>query len=570
MSRQRVLSKFFFLAALLSVGVNTAHAQVLPGPADPARKEQQFEKFRVPEKVEDGVITIPKLPDLAIPENADQIKFVLKEARVTGVEGVDYNEIAVYYTPYLNYEISLEKLYKIAEDITQHYRESGYLLSKAFIPPQTIDGGIVEIKVVEGYIGEITFESEVVGTKPTKRMQRIADKIKAFRPIHVSHLDRYIMLLNDLPGVSVRSILRPVEDPEEAGEGASQLLLVPSKTKFQHSASFDNTGSRFSGPYQFGIRTGFNNKFSRHMETIINSFVPTELSELQFIQAIQRVPINSEGTVVDFQASFSNAEPGFSLKSSDIKSNSLSFSLGVFHPIIRSRKQNFSLSGELSVKNSESDILGTILSKDRSRAVRLTLNYDLNDQYEGTSFMNMTFSKGVDILGARETGSTLLSRANGHSDFTKVSAYAARLQRLRDTVDMLVAVNGQYSATQLLSSEEFGVGGTQFGRAYDSSEITGVHGASGSIEVRYNSPKFNKEKWQMQPFLYYDIGKVWHIDDSLTDISLASTGGGFRFNAGKRFSGSLTVAQPLTKTVDSPIYGNGRSPRYLITSSLRF
>ena len=44
---------------------------------------------------------------------------------------------------------------------------------------------------------------------------------------------------------------------------------------------------------------------------------------------------------------------------------------------------------------------------------------------------------------------------------------------------------GQLTNDRLLSSEKFSIGGSQFGRGYDFSEITGETGVAFSIEPRY-------------------------------------------------------------------------------------
>jgi len=111
---------------------------------------------------------------------------------------------------------------------------------------------------------------------------------------------------------------------------------------------------------------------------------------------------------------------------------------------------------------------------------------------------------------------------------------------------------GQYTSDSLLSSEEFGYGGMSFGRAYDSSEITGDKGMAASIELRYRLdikiPHIN-----FQPFIFYDIGKVWNIDPSdKNKISGASAGGGFRLRHDQGWFFDATLALPLTLNSANP------------------
>ncbi|WP_318531837.1 POTRA domain-containing protein, partial [Pseudomonas huaxiensis] len=51
--------------------------------------------------------------------------------------------------------VSLGELQAGANRITRLYRERGYPLARAYIPAQEIDGGVVQIAVMEGRFGEV-------------------------------------------------------------------------------------------------------------------------------------------------------------------------------------------------------------------------------------------------------------------------------------------------------------------------------------------------------------------------------------------------------------------------------
>src|SRR5690606_34038669 len=95
------------------------------------------------------------LPMEPIPEGAQEITFVLNELTVEGVTAYDAGEFEHLYKDRVGTTITLKDVYDIAAQITKHYRDSGYFLSKAFVPPQTIKGGQVRILVVEGYVADV-------------------------------------------------------------------------------------------------------------------------------------------------------------------------------------------------------------------------------------------------------------------------------------------------------------------------------------------------------------------------------------------------------------------------------
>ena len=117
----------------------------------------------------------------------------------------------------------------------------------------------------------------------------------------------------------------------------------------------------------------------------------------------------------------------------------------------------------------------------------------------------------------------------------------------------------------MLSSEEVGYGGKNIGRAYDASEITGDKGIMGSIELRYYDVP-NISEAIIQPYIFYDIGKVWHNDNTAKNqASAASAGGGVRLSHKKSgLSAEGIVAMPLTKNQATPIiYSDPSKPRLL-------
>jgi hemolysin activation/secretion protein len=105
-----------------------------------------------------------------------------------------------------------------------------------------------------------------------------------------------------------------------------------------------------------------------------------------------------------------------------------------------------------------------------------------------------------------------------------------------------------------LSSEQFGFGGSQYGRGYDFSEITGDSGLAGKAELAYTIRTGQKYLGSYQPYVFYDLGKVWNRTPAAgqpSHESAASAGAGTRFTFTPALLGDLFVAKPLTRDVSS-------------------
>jgi len=126
-----------------------------------------------------------------------------------------------------------------------------------------------------------------------------------------------------------------------------------------------------------------------------------------------------------------------------------------------------------------------------------------------------------------------------------------RNQPIWGPVSAFFAFTGQYAGTQLLSPEEFGLGGRTFGRAFDPSEKTGDHGFAVSAELRYTIDEFKLPFLDipagLQAYGFGDWGRVYHIDSNTRKPfeALASAGAGLRFNFGPNLSGQVEGAVPL-------------------------
>ena len=364
----------------------------------------------------------------------------------------------------------------------------------------------------------------------------------------------------------MKSVLKPSDD----NNGASTLTLILADKAFEGYVGVDNRGSEFNGPYNFTGGLTANSLLGSYDRTGFQGVITSQTEELLFTNMFYEFPINQEGTRLIFSGSISESEPGSSLKKFDINGDSSSITLRLTHPFVRSRGKNLTGHVGFTSRNSTTKILGSLDSKDQLRVMDLGVSYDYADEYRGVNMIQFNLSHGFNIFGATESGSSNLSRALGKSDFTKLTGNLMRLQNLAPSWSLLAATSWQYSFDKLLASEEFGVGGSQYGRAYDSSEITGDHGIAFKVELQ----KGFRPKWKylsdLQLYSFIDYGAVWNKVKTSTGAQQqgrSSMGLGMRFNMTNSISGSLELDKPISNTVATK--GN-KDPRFFFSLSNRF
>jgi hemolysin activation/secretion protein len=87
-----------------------------------------------------------------------EVRFFVSEIRLVGNTAIPTAEFRPLLKGYENKKRTLSQVRKLTQDITARYRERGFLTSAAFLPPQKVTDGIVQIRIVEGKVGDLQVE----------------------------------------------------------------------------------------------------------------------------------------------------------------------------------------------------------------------------------------------------------------------------------------------------------------------------------------------------------------------------------------------------------------------------
>lgn len=545
-----LLAVFFIAPPFYFHIADTSYAQDIPASADPGRIKGQIQQPEIRDTSKELDVPSETLSDP--PEGSEDLIFTLNDVQIEGMSVFEIERFEKHYKNNIGKDISASFIWELASEITKTYKKEGYFLSKAFVPAQKIDTGIVRIKVIEGHIAEIDIQGE---NADDRLIQSIKSKILAQKPTQIKSLESALLRLNDLYGIKFDAILGKKKGGQE---GTVVLKLVQQKdNKARVILSTNNHGSRFVGPY----RSSFS------VEKSLLDYHTTTLSGLASIPNGKEVKLASlnhsiqitPSTEINFLLSKTASKPGFTLSRNNIESDSFSWGFGAQWLPIRQRDENLKVFGRLDILNSNTDTFGAELTRDRVRVLRAGAEYDFTDKFLGLNTIALTLSKGLGIFGASNKSDLNLSRAGAIPNFTKFEVSYTRQNYVADNLLLILGLNTQLASGSLYSSEEFGYGGVNFGRAYDFSEITGDQGVAAFAELQYMGfdPFWG---YKVNPFVFYDIGKVWNKGSAATDpISASSTGLGVRVYGDNGLNFDALAGIPLTKSIDTPLYGNGKS-----------
>ena len=497
----------------------------------------------------------------AAPPGASKVLTKLRGIEFKGISSYSDADLKKYYQEYIGTEISLTQVFVIAEQIQDRFRADGFMLTRVVVPEQKVNNGIFTIQAIEGFISNIKVEGDIGPVQA--RVQATLENLLHQQPVTTQDLERYLLLVNDLPGIRAVGFLRA-----NAGElGASELVVQAERKAFEGYAYANNRGSRFTGPHRF-VMMARENSATFLGEQIEGLFLHSLFDDEQrFGQLTIRQPLTSDGLLLELSAGFSPSRPGFGLDVLDTETEALTVNAQLSYPLIRSRKHNLYIQGGFQSIDQEVRILDEKITRDQLRVFFANLLYDFKDDLGGFTEVSFGLRQGSDVLNASDKRDPDLSRIGGVSDFTSVNAFFSRHQHLWDNLGLFMSATGQYSFDTLLSPEEFTLGGERFGRGYNPAELAGDSGLGVTAELQYTVPG-PFDFWQsIQGYGFYDFGVVWNRDQREKDReSLASAGLGIRNQLLENVFIDLEVAWPLTLKPDT----YDKEPRFFFQVLTRF
>ena len=555
----------FALGLWVQIVCFPAQAQQANQPGyDPRQTERRFED-------QQSVRSSGGRPRLPMPQFArtagqgdSKPLFVLQSVSITGAIAIPQGRLVTAYQPYIGKKVSQADLTTISAAVGGIYREAGFHLSRAIIPPQDIQNGQLHLQVVEGSITEVALKgdgAEQFGIRP------MLDAVLAERPSRLSTLERQLLLINGRPGVRIEDTAL-----EEIGAASGHFRLIVS-LKTWHlftSVGVDNLGSSSVGPWQSYGTAAFKSYLAPGDSLVVNLSTTTgDPRQLAFGRLSYEAPVGTDGARIGASGYYSEVRPGdFRRLFNDTIKTEWFEIRGSIVPL-QSQKSSLILTAAAGFSNVyENDIFGPIYA-DHIRTVSLTSDYRLQDYFGGNNYLTVNYRQGIDVFGASHRGDDYLSREGASGKFSALSFWFTRYQTLSDAWSLKLASAGQTASGPLFTSQQFYLGGLAFGRGYGSAEISGDNGIAGSVELRFDQKTSYQYLSGYQLYGFVDTGLAWNDGYRPSDgLSLTSAGGGVRFFLTEGLQADIGAAAPLSyRAPDNP--GRGARVLFSLTGALK-
>lgn len=536
MSHYRLLklpsSRSWSKLAVLSAGLSMIALQVAA---------QSALHLITPNPVESNVALPSGQADVAAPGAATaaavaaNVSIVLQAVHIEGANAIPAASLAPLWQGLVGKKVTGADLNALSRKIADRYNAAGYALINVQVPPQDFADGLVRLVVQEGHVENVRIEGNTKDADLTL-LKHYAAQIIADRPLRRSTLERYILLMNDIPGLKVGSQFQPV--PGHPGVAALQLTIL--RKRMEAGIAVNNQGNGQLGSTQATVNLVANGLLRQGERTQLVFGAPVTLRRYQYYGFSHVEPIGNDGATLTF---------GYGRLVTQARSNAAggtadTFTIRLSYPVIRAVRETLVLNADLNALNSNAAYLGQGLSDERTRSVRLGAIYGKEDNWGGTTILSGTFSHGVDTLGARRG-----SVAFGGPDYAKFYGAAAREQKLPLDLTLRARVMGQYATHHLPSTEQFLFGGPQMGKAFNYAYMAGDRGLAAYVELAHPWPGFMTPKALAgsELFGYADWGEVSTINTpfQLGYARASSAGGGIRVKLLQRFTLELGAAWVL-------------------------
>lgn len=292
-----------------------------------------------------------------------------------------------------------------------------------------------------------------------------------------------------------------------AGEGESSLVVEVDEAKpFIIGLNLDNSENVNTGAERAGITLGYLNLIGSG-DSITTSFNHSLDADSWSLDANYSIPVNAKDGTLQLRTNIERNEIIGDFEDLDIEGESELYEVSFRQPLVRSLREEFSLSLGFSHQDSSNFVNGVSLSEpNRTSVIKFGQDYT-SRQPRGVWALRSQFNLGVDIFDA-----TVSDNDEADGIFFSWLGQAQRLQRLNPDNLLIIQADFQFTPDDLLASEQFVIGGIYSVRGYRQNARLGDNGFRLSVEDRItvlrSKNKDNTPLIQLAPFA--DLGVVWN------------------------------------------------------------
>jgi hemolysin activation/secretion protein len=468
--------------------MRTAQAQSVP---DAGQLLQQIPALRqAPAATPPRIGVTPPRSDAPA---ADGPALVLQAVDFDGdTAGVDLAPLRALVQPRIGSRLGLAALQALADELAQPLRARGFALAQVVLPAQEVQQGRVRYTIQLGRLdgtaadGGVQVASRAARLRPAlpQALVRQALGSQADAPLQMAALERGLLLVNELPGVSAVASLERGSAP-----GTARLVVqVDEGPLVTGSVVADNGGNRYTGAARLTGSVALLDPTGR------GDLAQVQLSAAErshALNAAYSLPLGAAGWRGGISLNTLRYRLGEELAPLDARGTAHGVGLSASWAVQRSRDSALTFTGELEHRRLADDSLGQALARKRSTALTLGLNGSRQDSSAIGGVTQGSLSLGLGRIDLGGVAAALAADQAGprvQGSFAKLGLTLARLQPVTAGTALFVGLRGQAASTNLDSSERLQLGGPGGVRAYPAGEGSVDEGLLLNVELRHDLP----------------------------------------------------------------------------------
>lgn len=482
---------------------------------------------------------------------ATPVKFDLTEIRVEGSTVLPQEQVEETIYPFLGPDRTAADVEHARAALQAAYLKAGYATVSVTVPPQSISqsGGVVLVQVIERRVERL----RVVGSR-----YFVPSAIRAgapsLAPGTVPNLNRVandLVGLNQLPDRTIQPAIRPGRAPDTVDVD----LDVADKFPLHGSVELNNRYNADTTRLRLDASLTYDNFFQRgDSGTLTYQVAPENVADAEVGAAsyLFHIPQSKLSLLLTYLHSNSNVT---ALGTTDVAGRGTSAGFRLLVPL--GSTPDFSHSFSVGWDYKRYYELDSFLTTHQLTSAPVTY-YPLAATYAANwtgarSSTDLTIGLEFGLAGLGSGREQFYNKAyDAPPGFAVLRAGVTREQDLPHDVQLWAQLNGQLTNEPLVSSEQFGGGGSDSIRGYLEAETLGDYGATLQTELR--SPSIAKiiggpvRKWRFHAFS--DVGVVAlarPLIEQRSSYGLSSAGVGTRVNLWGYLDASLQDAQTFDR-----------------------
>jgi hemolysin activation/secretion protein len=480
------------------------------------------------------------MSQLVLADDIPTISFSVTEFSITGENPISTEKTNQALSLFLGEHQGLEGLIEAAAELEVAILNAGFSFNRVLLPPQTLQDGVVELKITKIKLANIEVEGNqhfsdeniinsipglVTGTVPDTR-----------------ELSRQLIVANNHPSKIVTIRMKQSKEPESV----DAVLNVQDQRPWQIFSVLNNIGTTETGRMRLSAG-GQHNNLLGFDDSLTASYTtsPGHTSDVKQWGLNYRIPVYKFSGAFNFFYSRSDVDSGTVQSVFDVSGAGKFLGGSYTHTFLNRKNYRHRMSVGVDDKLFKNSVnfLGVPLGVDvRSRPMTFSYFGELQMEKSQLQF-NISHIRNLDGGELNNNTTYAASRVNASQDWDVVRYNATYSRGIWDKWLLKLSWLGQWSNEPLISGEQFGIGGINSVRGFEERALSGDRGDQATIE--FSRPIFRNK---VQIRLFTDLGHVKIIKPTVGQIdsqTLISAGAGLTWRWKDKLSFSIDYAHEL-------------------------